>query len=313
MNREAVTATLIAHGLARPVERPNFTPLAGGVSCDVYRVDLARGPICVKQALPRLRVAGDWRVDPARAHAEALWLAEAPALDVPAPRLLLEDRATHLIAMEYLPPATHPVWKDRLMVGVSDTDFAREVGAVLARMHAASRDDARLAACFANGALFDALRVDPFLREIVRIHPDLKDAVALLIAQATAPVALVHGDFSPKNILYGPDGPVILDAECAVFAAPAFDIAFCLTHLLLKTLHVGPAIAADARAFVAGYGDVEEAAPLVAALLLARVDGKSPAGYLTAAARERVRATARGWLLAGPPAVGTMIEQWVAL
>ena len=48
--------------------------------------------------------------------------------------------------------------------------------------------------------------------------------------------ALVHGDVSPKNILGGPAGPVFLDAECAWWGDPAFDLAFCLNHLLLKCL-----------------------------------------------------------------------------
>jgi hypothetical protein len=126
---------------------------------------------------------------------------------------------------------------------------------------------------------------------------------------------LVHGDVSPKNILVGPDGPVLLDAECAWYGDPAFDLAFCLNHLLLKCLWT-PAAAAgflacfDAltKAYMAGVvwerrADLEErAAGLLPGLFLARVDGKSPVEYLTAEAdKERVRRVA-GRFLAEPSA-----------
>ncbi len=51
-----------------------------------------------------------------------------------------------------------------------------------------------------------------------------------------AKIALVHGDVSPKKVPAGPRGPVFLDAECAWYGDPAFDLAFCLNHLLLKCL-----------------------------------------------------------------------------
>ena len=59
---------------------------------------------------------------------------------------------------------------------------------------------------------------------------------ALAERTAQTRIALVHGDVSPKNILVGPDAPVLLDAECAWYGDPAFDIAFCLNHLLLKAV-----------------------------------------------------------------------------
>ncbi len=98
---------------------------------------------------------------------------------------------------------------------------------------------------------------------------------------------------SPKNILLGPRGPIFLDAECAWYGDPAFDLAFCLNHLLLKCLLTPPATTAFLRAFevlvdayLAGVSwesppELEaRAAHLLPGLFLARVDGKSPVEYL---------------------------------
>jgi hypothetical protein len=126
---------------------------------------------------------------------------------------------------------------------------------------------------------------------------------------------MIHGDVSPKNILIGPQGPVFLDAECACIGDPAFDLAFCLNHLLLKCLWT-PAARADflacfdtmTAAYLAGvaWEDGEDLEARVAGLLpglfLARVDGKSPVEYITDEAdKARVRRCARA-LLASPPA-----------
>jgi NAD(P)-dependent dehydrogenase (short-subunit alcohol dehydrogenase family) len=61
-------------GLAASDEAPAITPLTGGVSSDVFRVDLRGGPICVKAALDKLRVAADWRAPVERSANEAAYL-----------------------------------------------------------------------------------------------------------------------------------------------------------------------------------------------------------------------------------------------
>ena len=46
-------------------------PLTGGVSSDIWRINLPGGPICVKRALAKLRVAADWRAPVGRNRYEA--------------------------------------------------------------------------------------------------------------------------------------------------------------------------------------------------------------------------------------------------
>jgi aminoglycoside phosphotransferase (APT) family kinase protein len=286
-------------GLLGADETPAIEMLSGGVSCDVYKVSIAgpsmeeRPPLVVKRALPKLRVAADWRAPPERSAAEVAWIKLVAQID-PAwvPAIRGEDRARHLFAMDYLP---YPLWKTELAAGHVDIAFARATGAALARIHGTTAGRGDVAAAFDNGAQFHALRLEPYLLSTAERHPALGPAIRDEVARiAAARIALMQGDISPKNILCGPEGPVFLDAETACYGDPAFDLAFCLNHFLLKAVWHPELTDAYARAFAAtaeAYrGGVTWEKPfaidgrtarLLPMLLLARVDGKSPVEYLT--------------------------------
>jgi len=184
-------------------------------------------------------------------------------------------------------------------------------GAVLARIHAHSAARPELAEAFPTDSIFFDIRLEPYLLATARRHPDVAAALEGLVRSTQHhALALVHGDVSPKNILIGPKGPVLLDAECAWWGDPAFDIAFCLNHLLLKCVWTPSASAAFMTSFNAlatAYLDgvdwepraaiERRAAALLPGLLLARVDGKSPVEYIeTDAEREPVRRVGRALL-----------------
>ena len=303
-------------GLARSDESPAIEALGGGVSSDIWRVDLAGGPVCVKRALPRLRVAQKWEAPVARNRYEHRWLQRAAqAAPGAAPEVLAHDDRAGLFAMRYLEPREHPVWKDQLRRGHADADFAACVGATLATVHAAT-SSAAFAALFPTDEIFYAIRLEPYLVATAIKHADLALNLHSLVEKtARTKLTVVHGDVSPKNILAGPRGPVFLDAECAWFGDPAFDLAFCLNHLLLKCLCVPQATARFLSCFDALAGSYlsgvawenpsaleARAAALLPGLLLARVDGKSPVEYLTQEAeKQKVRDFARG-LVAHPSA-----------
>jgi len=312
---EAVLGFLRGGGLAQAGETPRAEPLAGGVSSDIWRIELARGALCVKRALPVLRTAQRWEAPVERNRYERRWIETANAI-VPgiAPRVLAADDAAGCFAMQYL--GALPLWKAELAAGRADAGFARALGGRLACIHAATAGDARIAAEFATDASFHAIRLEPYLLATARAHADLAARLEALAARTAATrLALVHGDVSPKNILVGPDGPVLLDAECAWYGDPAFDLAFCLNHLLLKCLWVPRASEGFMECFnslFTGYlkycswenpsGLEARAASLLPGLLLARVDGKSPVEYVTdISEKNRVRRVARA-LLAEPPA-----------
>jgi aminoglycoside phosphotransferase (APT) family kinase protein len=325
-DRAAIIASLERLGLVARGEAPPMTPLAGGVSSDIWRVDLASGPVCVKRALGRLKVAQVWEAPIERNRYEFAYMKRVEAiLPGAVPRLVAEDAEAGLFVMAYLDPATHPVWKQRLREGVADAHFAQRVGETLAGIHRATADDASVAQAFATDAIFHAIRLEPYLLAAARAHPDMATRLLALVERtASTRRVLVHGDVSPKNILVGPDGPVLLDAECAWFGDPAFDIAFCLNHMLLKCTWV-PAHAADylacfdalSRGYLAGVaweapGAVEQrAAHLLPGLLLARVDGKSPVEYLTDEAwKDKVRRTARALLEHPVDRLGDVARRW---
>ena len=301
-------------------------PLTGGVSSDIWRIDANAGPICVKRALAKLRVAADWHAPIERNLYEARWMGVAnEALPGCAPRVLGQHPRLGVLAMSYLPPSSHLLWKQTLRNGHADLDTARAVGRSLARVHSHSAARPELAAAFATDAIFFDIRLEPYLLATARRHADLAAELEELVrtTQANAK-ALVHGDVSPKNILIGPHGPVFLDAECAWWGDPAFDLAFCLNHLLLKCLWVPNA----SYAFIACFHglaamylegvdwepsvDLERrTAALLPGLLLARVDGKSPVEYITEdVQRDLVRRVARALLRRPVERLGFIGNAW---
>lgn len=308
-DRAAIAQSLVRMGLLRDSEAFEIAPLVGGVSCDVWRVTVGTRDMVVKRALPKLRVKEEWRAPADRTGAEVDWFQLIAGIDPRrVPEILGEDRPHHVFAMEYLPPATYQLWKSQLAEGMIDVDFAASVGEALAHIHAATANREDVAHDFAHDAQFHALRLEPYLLFTAKKHPDLAPRIrALSDGVAKARIALMHGDISPKNILAGPEGPVFLDAETACYGDPAFDLAFCLNHLLLKCVWHRKYAAQYLSSFDVlsmGYLDnvtweepskIEaRTAALLPALLLARVDGKSPVEYLTNEAdRTFVRANAK--------------------
>jgi aminoglycoside phosphotransferase (APT) family kinase protein len=214
-----------------------------------------------------------------------------------------------------------------LQAGTIEKATAAAVGETLGRIHAATADRSDIAARFPTDDIFHAIRLEPYLVATARAHPDLADRFdALVETTRTTKRVLVHGDFSPKNLLIGPAGPVILDAECAWYGDPAFDLAFVLNHLLLKGAwrpqwrsRYVDTYRTLANAYFA-HVDWEppanceqRTAALLPALMLARIDGKSPVEYLAGEPqKDAVRRFARS--LIGDPVtdLGEIAQRWLA-
>ena len=318
--------SLQRHGLLENIEDADFEILTGGVSSDIWKVSADGRVYCVKRALSKLKVAADWFAPVERNRFEVAWYRIANRI-IPgsAPRILAHDDEAMLFAMDYLDPQTHKLWKTELRDGHADVKQAARAGSILGRIHSQAANDDAVKAQFPRTDIFQAIRLEPYPEATAARHTDLRKQL-LALSRRTAEIALtmIHGDVSPKNIVLGPKGPVFLDAECACIGDPAFDIAFCLNHFLLKCLWTPSAehdFIACFDAMASSYinavdwennGILEQrAATLLPALFLARIDGKSPVEYIKEDRdQDKVRRCARALLFNPPSRLIHVADAW---
>src|ERR1700728_472453 len=283
--------------------------LGGGVASDLQVRQAPDGPVVVKRALSKLRVRADWFADPRRSMTEADALrAAARLLGADAvPEVLSVDPAEHAFTMRLI-DGRYRNWKQDLLAGPVDQTTPKAAGSLLGLLHTRSAREPELRARFGDQTYFQQLRIGPYFERVAERAPGLRTAIRDVTAgMGLRRSALVHGDYSPKNILA--DGPriVLLDWEVAHWGDPRFDVAFCLSHLLLKARRRNAdeqALNSAASQFLAGYAETGPAMlddalyPIAGCLLLARLDGDSPVEYLadldTASVRQLARSFLRG-------------------
>src|ERR1051326_6133201 len=91
-------------------------PGGGGVSGELRFVDGPDGPMVIKHALHKMKVAADWFANPQRSAVEAACLRLLADVLGPncVPRVLWVDEQTHTFAMQRVPDQ-FIVWKSRLL------------------------------------------------------------------------------------------------------------------------------------------------------------------------------------------------------
>src|SRR5260370_23711960 len=235
LDESAIAEALLRMGILGAGERPRCQPLEGGVSSDIWLVDLPGRRLCLKRALPRLKTEQLWEAPVKRNRYEWNWLRVAGRICPDAvPQLIAQDGVEPLFVMGYLDPALFPSWKDQLRDGNADPATAEEVATRLALIHGATAGDHQIARMFGSDEDFYAIRLEPYLMAAARAHPDLTEPLEQLVQDtASIHLALVHGDVSPKNILIGRRGPVFLDPESACYRHPPFHLPLSLTHFPL--------------------------------------------------------------------------------
>lgn len=319
---EEILEVLRTAGLVKGAA-PLATPLSGGVSCDIWCIEGTGRRFVVKRALPKLRVAAEWFADTSRNQHEQEYLRYvAQVLPDAVPAVLLNG--ADFFAMEFLGDG-YADWKKQLLSGETDPETAQAAGMILGRIHSRSWLDEQAGRRFANDRHFFELRIEPYLLQTADKHPDLAEVIRGEARRLEATkCALVHGDYSPKNLMVAQGRLVVLDCEVAWFGDPAFDVCFLLNHLLLKSLF-RPGKARDVIGLVAAFlesygtelgqersGTVFRVCPtLLLCLLLARIDGKSPVEYLKEPRQQEfVRSFARRHLSSVPETVSELIERW---
>jgi tRNA A-37 threonylcarbamoyl transferase component Bud32 len=297
---------LAGRGELQAGEEAGFSKLAGGVSNRTVLVKRKNaGSMVVKQALRKLRVAVDWFGDPERIHVEARALRWLPQLAPPrtTPAFLFEDFEHHLLAMQAVPDG-HQDWKKPLLQGNVVPEHFTAFGELIGTIHRNSFEHPELEREFADRSVFESLRLEPYYLYSASQVPEASAFLRSLVDETRqCRATLVHGDYSPKNILLSQGSLVLLDCEVVHFGDPAFDLGFSLTHFLSKahrdrTRRSG--FLSATRLYWESYrhalqdspmelGRAPELEPRVVrhtlACLLARVAGRSPLEYLDAGHR----------------------------
>lgn len=319
LNEENAAQYLKSRGiLARRV-----TELGGGISNVVLLVETSGDSFILKQSLSQLRVKEKWLADRSRIFREMESLIDSASI-LPkgsAPEVLWSDKANYLFAMTAV---SGLCWKSDLMAGSVDSVIAARVGALLGCLIRETWASEALRAKYGDLTAFEQLRIDPYYRTIATRHPDVRSQVLSVVEDMKQrKLCLVHGDFSPKNIMVAGDRVALIDFEVVHFGDPSFDAAFCLSLLLLGWFYQ-PSLRTEreqvARAFFDALrttlppqaGAYFEKAMLrhLGCLMLARIDGKSPVEYLPEESiQDRVREIAKQLIVQCPETLEECLER----
>ena len=283
--------------------------LTGGVSNVVLAVKSEGKDLVLKQALPQLKVAAVWKADQRRSIVEANGMKLLHSITPEnVPELIDFDPEDFTLTMERLPREC-TVWKSDLLDGVIKPSIGSDLGRILGAWHNFGANSKAARSDYMEDSLFDQLRVTPFYRAVAKVNPPLDARIQELITEITTlKITLVHGDFSPKNIMItGTDKPIVLDFEVMHTGNPVFDLGFVSAHLLCKYLRTEDAMQRSllretAISFINSYShacNIETAKSLphhVAVIALARVEGVSPVNYLDEGGKARVQSVTKAAL-----------------
>ena len=291
LTEQTVVSYLIEKGVISATDQAEVEVLTGGVSNVVLAITTKDKKLVLKQALAELKVAEKWEADQRRAIVEANAIALFHKLSPDqVPNLVFLDPERFILILDRVPVGS-TVWKSDLLDGVINPDVAAVLGTTLAKWHNFGESDKEARLQFMEDSLFEQLRIDPFYRFVAAKNELLKPVISKLIKELEGDkTTIVHGDFSPKNIMVGMDDQVyILDFEVTHVGNPIFDLAFLLAHLLCKKFRTDEPLedkllSAAAERFISAYEVIRPIAPSLclhtALIALARVEGKSPVNYL---------------------------------
>jgi aminoglycoside phosphotransferase (APT) family kinase protein len=310
-------------------EDPAITVLAGGVSNRTVLVERRNiDDWVVKQALAKLRTKVDWFSDPARIHREADGLRRLAEIAPPGAitPLIFEDHDNHILAMTAV-PQPHQNWKAMLLRGEINPDHITQFATLLGTIHRVSNERiAEFEPIFGDRGFFETLRLQPYYEYTASQVQEASGFYADLLAETRKiSTTLVHGDYSPKNVLVYNDRLILLDHEVIHFGDPGFDLGFSLTHLLSKAHHLPEyrsLFAESARRYWATYEqtvgnddwtrDLESRAVRhTLCCLLARVAGTSPLEYLSSEERSRQRTAVIALMNEPPETVSDLTDAFV--
>ncbi len=310
-------------------ETPNVRILAGGVSNKTVLVERKADPdLVIKQALAKLRVKEDWFSDPSRIHreAEGIRLLEKVAPAGMIPPLIFEDEQHHVLGMAAV-PEPHVNWKHDLLAGKIDKGVVRQFAQCLGAIHSSFDIDQYPDDGIIQGLdFFESLRLEPYYLFSGEQVPGARAFMQQLVAETrNIKRSLVHGDYSPKNVLVQDRKMVLLDHEVIHLGDPAFDVGFSMTHLLSKAHHLPVFRLAFKEAALLYWREYDacilqtswreefeqRAVRHTLGCLMARVAGRSPLEYLTANARQIQLDTVQVLMQRPPATMPQLIDEFL--
>ena len=273
----------------------SFEELKGGVSSDVYKVKTSENTYCVKRSVPKLRVKKEWYADTKRLKYEFFWLSHCKKI-IPnrIPYVYNFIQKKDYLILEYFNNKKFDTLKSHLLNKKIEKKIIIKISKDLFKIHKESSTNTIKKKFINNSKNFYDLRLDAYFNELARVYPKLKKKVKnVLISYEKNSSTLVHGDFSPKNILVSDNKIKYIDAETSNFGDPAFDVVFFSNHLLIKSIF----IPSKKKEFINCYKKFfytylsslkksdkpnffNRCAIMIPLMLLARIDGKSPVEYI---------------------------------
>jgi 5-methylthioribose kinase len=255
LNQDTVVQYLISKNVITQSDTAEVEVLTGGVSNVVLAVTTANQKLVLKQALAELAVSEKWEADQRRAIVEADAISLFNQLSpTQVPKLVFLDPERFILVLERVPVGS-TVWKSDLLAGVINPDVGAALGKTLATWHNYADGNAEVKIKFMEDSLFEQLRIDPFYRFVAAKNPQIEVAIRKLINELEGDkTTIVHGDFSPKNIMVAMNDDVyILDFEVTHVGNPVFDIAFLVAHLVCKFFRTEDRLQAKLLANTATY------------------------------------------------------------
>jgi 5-methylthioribose kinase len=301
LNEDTVVAYLQSRGVISFTENATVEVLTGGVSNIVLAVQTQSKDLVLKQALAELKVATKWKADQRRAIVEAHAIETFHALSPDqVPALVDYDPEVFTLVLERVSHSA-TVWKSDLLDGVIYPEIGAKLGHTLATWHNFGRSSEVARKKFSEDLLFEQLRITPFYGTVAGKNPQLSPKIMSLVNELKSEkTTLVHGDFSPKNIMIGQERDVyILDFEVTHTGNPVFDLAFLTAHLLCKYFREEDpgkreSLRQTAHDFLKAYDAQSEIAHApslawhTALIALARVEGTSLVNYLDESVQHRL-------------------------
>ncbi|MBW7571407.1 phosphotransferase family protein [Caproiciproducens faecalis] len=285
---------LITKGFVAEDGKVSIRYFDGGVSGTVALVNFDGKLMLVKQALPKLKVKENWFSNPKRMLIEKdgneVYYSIVPENTL---KVYFYDEENYIYGREAASEDCK-MWKTDLLEGLLDFQVADKAIMTLAKIHEAVAKDEALKAKFSDKSFFYDLRISPYIESVVKKHPQLEAYAAPICRKLMeSSITLVHGDYSPKNILVEGRKIYVLDFEVSHCGHPAFDLAFLANHFLLKSVknkELAPSYLNMLHFMLHRYFDYitfmdrneleKDTIQLLALLFLARVDGKSPVEYI---------------------------------